>query len=125
MPAALTRRFPMSARLSTRARRSGVSPAPQVKMQKIIAALALSGAAAYVAPVAPKATSSLAASKDEVVALAEANPDFLGKAIGFWDPLGARAARDGRSLGCRGRIEAAGTPRTAPGAAGRSRRRRG
>ncbi|CAH0370913.1 unnamed protein product, partial [Pelagomonas calceolata] len=63
--------------------------APQVKMQKIIAALALSGAAAYVAPVAPKATSSLAASKDEVIALAEANPDFLGKAIGFWDPLGA------------------------------------
>ena len=58
-------------------------------MQKIIAALALSGAAAYVAPVAPKATSSLAASKDEVIALAEANPDFLGKAIGFWDPLGA------------------------------------
>jgi hypothetical protein len=58
-------------------------------MQKIVAALALSGAAAYVAPVAPKATSSLAASKDEVIALAEANPDFLGKAIGFWDPLGA------------------------------------
>jgi len=24
-----------------------------------------------------------------VIALAEANPDFLGKAIGFWDPLGA------------------------------------
>ena len=58
-------------------------------MQKLIVALALSGAAAYVAPVAPKATSSLAASKDEVIALAEANPDFLGKAIGFWDPLGA------------------------------------
>jgi hypothetical protein len=58
-------------------------------MQKIIAALALTGAAAYVAPVAPKATSAVAASKDEVIALAEANPDFLGKAIGFWDPLGA------------------------------------
>ena len=60
-----------------------------LRRQKIVAALALSGAAAYVAPVAPKATSSLAASKDEVIALAEANPDFLGKAIGFWDPLGA------------------------------------
>ena len=24
-----------------------------------------------------------------MIALAEANPDFLGKAIGFWDPLGA------------------------------------
>jgi len=58
-------------------------------MQKLIVALCLSGAAAYVAPVAPSAGSKLAASKDEVVALAEANPDFLGKAIGFWDPLGA------------------------------------
>ena len=69
----------------------GAGPSPQetLRRQKIVAALALSGAAAYVAPVAPKATSSLAASKDEVIALAEANPDFLGKAIGFWDPLGA------------------------------------
>merc|ERR1712164_38443 len=28
------------------------------------------------------------ASKQEMEALAEANPDFLGKSIGFWDPLG-------------------------------------
>jgi len=68
---------------------AGLSPQETPRRQKIVAALALSGAAAYVAPVAPKATSSLAASKDEVIALAEANPDFLGKAIGFWDPLGA------------------------------------
>merc|ERR1740138_66182 len=28
------------------------------------------------------------ASRQEMEALAEANPDFLGKSIGFWDPLG-------------------------------------
>merc|ERR1712164_64643 len=28
------------------------------------------------------------ASKQEMAALAEANPDFLGKSIGLWDPLG-------------------------------------
>jgi len=58
-------------------------------MQKLIVALCLGAGAAYVAPAAPKAAPALAATKDEVVALAEANPDFLGKAIGFWDPLGA------------------------------------
>jgi hypothetical protein len=58
-------------------------------MQKLLIALAVSGASAYVAPTTTSAGSALAASKDEVVALAEANPDFLGKAIGFWDPLGA------------------------------------
>ena len=64
---------------------------PQIKksMQKIIAALALSGAAAYVAPVAPKATSALAAGQGDLVALAEANGDQLGRNLGFWDPLGA------------------------------------
>merc|ERR1711977_348967 len=29
------------------------------------------------------------AGKDEMAALAEANPDFLGRSIGLWDPLGA------------------------------------
>ena len=58
-------------------------------MQKLLLALAVSGASAYVAPTTVSPATALAASKDEVVALAEANPDFLGKAIGFWDPLGA------------------------------------
>mmetsp|Transcript_5585 Transcript_5585/g.16944 ORF Transcript_5585/g.16944 Transcript_5585/m.16944 type:complete len:252 (-) Transcript_5585:106-861(-) len=56
-------------------------------MQKIIAALALSGAAAYVAPVAPKATTALN-SKAELEALAMSNTDALGQSMGFWDPLG-------------------------------------
>merc|ERR1719217_909826 len=29
------------------------------------------------------------AGKEEMAALAEANPDFLGRSIGLWDPLGA------------------------------------
>merc|ERR1711869_36784 len=29
------------------------------------------------------------AGKEEIAALAEANPDFLGRSIGLWDPLGA------------------------------------
>jgi hypothetical protein len=58
-------------------------------MKSAILALAISGASAYVAPQTKVSGSALAASKDEVVALAEANPDFLGQAIGFWDPLGA------------------------------------
>ncbi|KAJ8598559.1 hypothetical protein CTAYLR_001394 [Chrysophaeum taylorii] len=32
-------------------------------------------------------STQLQAGKDELVALAEANGDFLGKTIGFWDPL--------------------------------------
>ncbi|KAK7232903.1 chlorophyll A-B binding protein [Aureococcus anophagefferens] len=58
-------------------------------MKSAILALAISGASAYVAPQTKVSGSALAASKEEVVALAEANPDFLGQAIGFWDPLGA------------------------------------
>ncbi|KAH8071436.1 chlorophyll A-B binding protein [Aureococcus anophagefferens] len=58
-------------------------------MKSAILALAISGASAYVAPQTKVSGSALAATKDEVVALAEANPDFLGQAIGFWDPLGA------------------------------------
>jgi len=54
-----------------------------------ILALALGTASAFVAPAPNAASSSMAASKEEVVALAEANPDFLGSSIGFWDPLGA------------------------------------
>ena len=69
--------------------RLGAGPSPQEtpRRQKIVAALALSGAAAYVAPVAPKATTALN-SKAELEALAEGNGDFLGSTLGFWDPLG-------------------------------------
>ncbi|KAJ8611245.1 hypothetical protein CTAYLR_004127 [Chrysophaeum taylorii] len=59
-------------------------------MQAVVIALALGSAAAFQPSTPAVSTSSaLAATKDEVVALAEANPDFLGKSIGFWDPLGA------------------------------------
>ena len=60
---------------------------PPKRRQKIVAALALSGAAAYVAPVAPKATTALN-SKAELEALAMSNTDALGQSMGFWDPLG-------------------------------------
>ena len=50
-------------------------------MQKIVAALALSGAAAFVAPVAPAAGTALNG-KEEMQALAESNPDLLGRTIG-------------------------------------------
>ena len=50
-------------------------------MQKIVAALALTGAAAFVAPVAPAAGTALNG-KEEMVALAESNPDLLGRTIG-------------------------------------------
>ena len=63
------------------------SPLPPIRRQKIVAALALSGAAAYVAPVAPKATTALN-SKAELEALAMSNTDALGQSMGFWDPLG-------------------------------------
>merc|ERR1719217_1812913 len=35
----------------------------------------------------PQPLTSCDASKQEMAALAEANPDFLGKSIGLWDPL--------------------------------------
>ena len=63
------------------------SPQDNPRRQKIVAALALSGAAAYVAPVAPKATTALN-SKAELEALAMSNTDALGQSMGFWDPLG-------------------------------------
>jgi len=55
-------------------------------MQTTILALALGSASAFVAPAAPAAASSMN-SKQTLVDLAESNPDFLGKTIGFWDPL--------------------------------------
>ena len=57
-------------------------------MKLTLAAIALSTASAYVAPSTPSKGMALAG-KSELVDLAEANGDFLGKTIGFWDPLGA------------------------------------
>jgi hypothetical protein len=66
-----------------RSRRPVVPP-----QARLLVALALCGtAAAYVAPQAPKSASALN-SKAELEALAEANGDFLGSTLGFWDPLG-------------------------------------
>lgn len=36
----------------------------------------------------PRAASKLAASKEDMAALADANPDYLGQSLGLWDPLG-------------------------------------
>merc|ERR1719188_2722284 len=57
-------------------------------MPKLVAALTLlPAAAAFVAPAAPAA--QVAGGKADLEALAAANGDFLGKTLGFWDPLGA------------------------------------
>jgi len=52
-------------------------------MQSLVIALALAPAAAYVAPVAPKATTKLAESKADLMALQESLPGPPG----YWDPL--------------------------------------
>ena len=73
-----------ASKLPTKRSRRPVVP-PQARL---LVALALCGtAAAYVAPQAPKSASALN-SKAELEALAEANGDFLGSTLGFWDPLG-------------------------------------
>merc|ERR1711871_1620756 len=45
------------------------------------------GALAYVAP-KHNTVSVLSATKEDMAALAESNPDFLGQSLGLWDPLG-------------------------------------
>ena len=54
-------------------------------MQKIVAALALSGASALVAPAAPRATVKVQETKADLEALAVK----LNPVVGFYDPLGA------------------------------------
>merc|ERR1719235_1134579 len=55
---------------------------------KVTLALALSAhALAYVAP-KHNTVSVLSATKEDMAALAESNPDFLGQSLGLWDPLG-------------------------------------
>merc|ERR1740121_2610101 len=55
---------------------------------KLVLALATS-AAALVGPVANSKAPTAVQGKADLEALATANPDFLGKTLGFWDPLGA------------------------------------
>jgi len=57
--------------------------------QLTIVALALSSAAAFVAPAATSASTKVQSGKDDLIALAESNGDALGRGLGFWDPLGA------------------------------------
>ncbi|KAH8063514.1 serine carboxypeptidase [Aureococcus anophagefferens] len=54
--------------------------------------------AAYVAPAVSKPATALNG-KQEMVELAEANPDFLGSTIGFWDPFNLIAEGDFWGLG--------------------------
>jgi len=58
-------------------------------MQRLLVALAISGASAYVTPAAPKAGVAVKGAQEDLVALAESNTDAIGAGIGFWDPLGA------------------------------------
>jgi len=57
-------------------------------MQLTVAALAFSTASAFVSAPAGKAATAAQGAKDDLIALAESNPDALGQGIGFWDPLG-------------------------------------
>merc|ERR1712188_284085 len=55
---------------------------------KVTLALALSAhALAYMGP-KHNTVSVLSATKEDMAALAESNPDFLGQSLGLWDPLG-------------------------------------
>eukprot|EP00628_Pelagophyceae_sp_CCMP2097_P001468 CAMPEP_0184085034 /NCGR_PEP_ID=MMETSP0974-20121125/4504_1 /TAXON_ID=483370 /ORGANISM="non described non described, Strain CCMP2097" /LENGTH=87 /DNA_ID=CAMNT_0026387709 /DNA_START=33 /DNA_END=293 /DNA_ORIENTATION=+ len=73
-------------------------------MQLAIVALALGSATAFVAPSpSPASSSARQGAKDDLVALADSNPDFLGKSIGFWDPLGI-SGQDFWGLGNEGTI---------------------
>ena len=56
-------------------------------MQKIVAALALSGASALVAPAAPRATVKVQETKADLERLCAENPTAL-PFEGIWDPLG-------------------------------------
>ncbi|KAH8061570.1 serine carboxypeptidase [Aureococcus anophagefferens] len=58
----------------------------------------LRDARAYVAPAVSKPATALNG-KQEMVELAEANPDFLGSTIGFWDPFNLIAEGDFWGLG--------------------------
>ena len=81
---------------------------PSLPSQKsAVLALALTGAAAYVAPVGPARASVAVNGKEELVALAESNPDKLGQALGaarrraqggLWDSLPRAIERARASL---------------------------
>eukprot|EP00635_Sarcinochrysidales_sp_CCMP3193_P003636 CAMPEP_0118895206 /NCGR_PEP_ID=MMETSP1166-20130328/3659_1 /TAXON_ID=1104430 /ORGANISM="Chrysoreinhardia sp, Strain CCMP3193" /LENGTH=272 /DNA_ID=CAMNT_0006834209 /DNA_START=31 /DNA_END=849 /DNA_ORIENTATION=- len=80
------------AEVSLKAR--GRSRSREFKVAKMFAlALLLGSSTAFVfqsaGPSTTTTTTTLGATKAETVELAEANPDLLGKTLGFWDPLGA------------------------------------
>eukprot|EP00628_Pelagophyceae_sp_CCMP2097_P020247 CAMPEP_0184237120 /NCGR_PEP_ID=MMETSP0976-20121227/26189_1 /TAXON_ID=483370 /ORGANISM="non described non described, Strain CCMP2097" /LENGTH=105 /DNA_ID=CAMNT_0026542261 /DNA_START=42 /DNA_END=356 /DNA_ORIENTATION=+ len=57
-------------------------------MAPLALALCLGTAAALVAPPRQQpASTRMRETTEDLVALAEANGDFLGRSIGFWDPL--------------------------------------
>ena len=64
-------------------------PPHRSKMQTTVLALALGSAAAFVGPAAQAPATAVNAGQGDLVALAEANGDQLGRNLGFWDPLGA------------------------------------
>jgi hypothetical protein len=59
----------------------------QFKMRIIIMFTLCASTLGYV-PLPPMTSSKLAASKEDMAALADANPDYLGQSLGLWDPLG-------------------------------------
>ncbi|KAJ8608213.1 hypothetical protein CTAYLR_010404 [Chrysophaeum taylorii] len=76
---------------------------------KCVLALAFGSASAFVAQTATtQQSSALLGAKEDLVALAEANTDAIGKSIGFWDPLGA-SSLDFFGLELSGRLPAGAT----------------
>jgi len=70
-------------------RRLGADDPPPRSQQSLLIALALAPAAAYVKSPSPARASTAVNSRAELESLAKNNGDFLGKTLGFWDPLGA------------------------------------
>jgi len=73
-------------------------------MKASVLALALTSASAFVAPAPQSAATSMHETTQDLVNLAEANGDFLGKTIGFWDPLKLAQEGDFWGLGNEGTI---------------------
>jgi hypothetical protein len=73
-------------------------------MMKVVLALALGAATAFVGPVAGPTAATVVNGKAEMVELAETNPDFLGRTIGFWDPFNLIEEGDFWGLGNEGTI---------------------
>jgi hypothetical protein len=57
-------------------------------MMKVVLALALGSAAAFVSTAPQTALPALEGAREDLIAFAESNTDQLGANLGFWDPLG-------------------------------------